>query len=96
MPGALIEGTLVRVGPCLFVRWESGEEDLVVWPGWFRVVSDNTAVADDRGHRALVGGPIRMGGGQFPWDLISENVLVGPLPPLECRRDTYWLSSGFA
>jgi hypothetical protein len=95
-PSALIVGSLVRVGACLLVRNEFGDEDLVVWPSWLRMVSDNTAVADDRGHRALVGGPIEMGGGEFPWAFNWDKVLAGaPPPPPECRREHYWLSSGF-
>ena len=96
-PAAEAEGTLIERAGCLFLRWESGTADLLLWPPDARPVDagGSVAVADGSGRiRAAVGQHVRFGGGQYGPEHRSfvEQRLIGMAVPEPCAG-TYWLVS---
>ncbi|MDQ3345445.1 MAG: hypothetical protein M3473_04005, partial [Chloroflexota bacterium] len=89
----VLEGTLVEENGCLLVE-AGGSRWLVLWPGSARTVeSDAGLVVRDGTNEAVVGEPIRLGGGEygmnnydFVVDLIDEEV-----PPACRESEQFWL-----
>lgn len=88
---ALLNGTLVAEGGCLWVVGPTGYRYLVLWPDGVDLVAGAVParLADRRsGASAQVGGPVRLGGGEVP----DSSALDASLPP-GCRGPL-WLASG--
>lgn len=84
---ARLGGTLVREGPCIYLR-NAGADHLIVWGdavsvedgdrGW-SIIDRTTGERFDEGER-IVGG-----GGEYPDDAAYLNSIVDPDPPSDCR-----------
>lgn len=93
LPVGVLEGTLVEEDGCLLVE-AGGSRWLVLWPGSARAVeADAGLVVRDGTNEAVVGEPIRLGGGEygmdnydFVVDLIDEEV-----PPACRESEQFWL-----
>ena len=93
LPVGVLEGTLVEDDGCLWLE-SDGSRWLVLWPNGAQAVEANVGVVVREGtNEAVVGEPIRLGGGEygiekyaFVADLIGEEV-----PPVCRESGLFWL-----
>ncbi len=94
-PAALLQGTLVHDGGCLWI--ESGSTRLLVlWPSDTSVVAQGgQLVVRNAGQQAIVGTAVSAGGGEYyPENYDFVVGLIGQQVPPQCRgSDLYWLAS---
>lgn len=86
-PSGELAGTLIEEDGCLWV--ESGPfRSLILWPRGARVVDDGGVRAiHDGGNVAIVGEPVRMGGGEYSNEHYAFVVdLIGEEVPPACRE----------
>ncbi len=91
-PTAILDATLVMDGSCLWASNPSGRW-LAIWPSGYTL--DGVAVASGGQLVAAVGGPVRLGGGEYhAADYDFLRTLMNDDLPMPCRGGDYWLVSG--
>ena len=93
LPTAELAGTLIEENGCLWVE-SDGSRWLVLWPGSARAVEADIGVVVREGtNEAVVGEPVRMGGGEYSdehYEFVVD--LIGEEIPPACRTSgLYWL-----
>jgi hypothetical protein len=91
-PGALLEGTLVADGPCVYLDWPGppAQRWLVIWP--FGYQRDRDAILDGDRPVATIGGFAGLGGGEAQTDEAGTVIfpeMAGEIPA-DCRVGLYW------
>jgi hypothetical protein len=87
MPGALLEGTLVRTGACLFAE-AGGARYVVLWPNGYSF--DDPNVLDGGGNVVATLGERFTGGGGLVEEVVAED-LTDTVIPEPCRTPGYML-----
>lgn len=89
-PAALVEGTLVQEGQCLFLVDSEGVRRLPIWPPGVRL--EGSDLVEGRDLLTAVGDHVGLGGGEYTEEdrAFLETLLESPIPP-GCGVGRYWL-----